>query len=416
MMMDFSNYTLGRLVEGRQNYDNEHKEYKIVKANILWRIYKLGYSINLFGKIDRDIGRAGFNYGRHADGRKVDRYGKKYCWIAFYELAGLRQDRNLLSRHYNEIRIYDADIDPSFPDPIHEFQVIKKDLLGSRKTKLTHWIERGSTPDITSYLIIDKLFEEKGPWVLLDGYISQEDLKERRGCAIMPRSIFIQRTDLKEAFNLLIKHPFQSRWLPEIPENYDTYAGEIPWCNTVNYNGWSELEFILSTIKKEIINPAPVILIKGQPSNYPKRIVVEITDKVKIIKVFIPVREYHWSYEHSSVNPGQTAIVPAKEIADIFNLFIQPPTFDLYERNRKRASITLRWGDTWHTGHRLIYIRKDLLDRYLTKKKLGLIWAIWGERQFKCEESKELHEFMEKHKPQQVFKMIKVYQPSARGK
>ena len=48
LQMDFVNYTLGRLVK-----DGEADGYKQVLANIFWRIYDLGYSLDDFGEIDR---------------------------------------------------------------------------------------------------------------------------------------------------------------------------------------------------------------------------------------------------------------------------------------------------------------------------------------------------------------------------
>ena len=65
LQMDFENYTLGSLVKGRY----------------------------IWGIDDWLIGENYRKYGRSADGRKTDRYGKKYSWIAFYELAGFRQDK-----------------------------------------------------------------------------------------------------------------------------------------------------------------------------------------------------------------------------------------------------------------------------------------------------------------------------------
>lgn len=41
--MDFENYTIGRLVKDRGNYDFNNNEYRKVLSNIYWRIYDLGY-------------------------------------------------------------------------------------------------------------------------------------------------------------------------------------------------------------------------------------------------------------------------------------------------------------------------------------------------------------------------------------
>ena len=133
LQMDFANYTLGGLVKDRGNYDFEHNEYKRVRANIFWRIYDLGYSLDSFGEVDKEIARGNWHHGQSANGGKTDRYGKKYSWIAFYELAGLRQDKALLSDYYDDLRIADADIDPSFAVEPQEYHLVKKDFLGDRE-------------------------------------------------------------------------------------------------------------------------------------------------------------------------------------------------------------------------------------------------------------------------------------------
>ncbi len=53
--MDFENYTIGRLVPNRSNYDYEHAGYKATKARILWRIEQLGWFSGNFDQIDRQI-------------------------------------------------------------------------------------------------------------------------------------------------------------------------------------------------------------------------------------------------------------------------------------------------------------------------------------------------------------------------
>src|SRR4051794_12439254 len=44
MRMDFENYTLGRLLRGRRNYDFDNETYKEVRRQIEYRIAELGYS------------------------------------------------------------------------------------------------------------------------------------------------------------------------------------------------------------------------------------------------------------------------------------------------------------------------------------------------------------------------------------
>lgn len=408
IQMDFENYTIGSLVKDRSNYDFEHEEYKIVRANIFWRIYDLGYSLNEFGNIDKLISRANWSFGRAANGGKTDRYGKKYSWIAFFELAGFRQDQGLLDERYNDTRIFDADIDPSFPNPVQSVQVIDKNLLGDRTITLQEWIDNGDTPDISSYFVLEELCGEKGPWVLLDGYICQEDLEAKRTCFIFPRGLFIQKDHLKAISAFLRKQNLGGRWLPEIPEDYYVYAGEIPWCDTFSYNGQTDLGFVISTKKRKVILPYPAFS-KEKIVFEEKEQEIEEPDEKRVFKVFIPVRDNNWESYHSSVNPGRSVMVPAKEIEEFLGLCTQPQTFDLYEQNGKRASITIRCGETWHTSHHLIFIRRDLLNRYLKENKLCLIWGVWGEREFRSKNNEDLEEFAKKHKTYKVFQEIKSY-------
>ena len=102
-------------------------------------------------------------------------------------------------------------------------------------------------------------------------------------------------------------------------------------------------------------------------------------------------------------------MVSSKEIAEFFDLCSQPQTFDLYEKNGRRASITIQWGDIWHTGHKLVFLRKDLLDCYLEENGFILVWVIEGEREFKSIGNEGLDEFAEKYLTYKSFKEIKVY-------
>jgi len=96
--MDFENYTLGSLVPSRSNYDFNNEEYQKVRAQILWRIEQLGWSSEKFRDIESSI-ENGNRWNRAVDdARKTERYGKKYSWIAFYEMTGLLHDLGKIER------------------------------------------------------------------------------------------------------------------------------------------------------------------------------------------------------------------------------------------------------------------------------------------------------------------------------
>jgi len=109
------------------------------------------------------------------------------------------------------------------------------------------------------------------------------------------------------------------------------------------------------------------------------------------------------------INPGQHAYVPPREISEYFQLRSRPQTFDFYDSSGRRASITLKSGEEWHTIQKLFFFRKDLLDKFLKDRKYQLVWAIWGERQFKSRHNIGFQEFAKEHNAYKVFQEVLTY-------
>jgi len=443
--MDFGNYTLGSLVQNRANYDNKNLGYKKLVSNFFWRLYDLGYSHDLFSEIDREIHSYNWRLGRSGDGGKIDRYGKKYSWIAFFELAGFRQDNSLLPEFFSEWhRISYADIDPSFPEPVSTCNVVTVDFLGDRSLPLSEWIEKGENPDLSAYFVLDILEGKHGPWVLLDGYIRQHDAKAKRDLFVFPRGIFVKRNESSEIVEYLKKSGSRDR-LPDVPEDYYTYAGEIPWCETFHENGLRVLRFVSGVKKKRMPVKKSARLKDGtllsesdllsrllrnarvqsvnSSEDIEKMLQLEDIELVDLTveedreieeevtyAALIPARFYSWESYHSSINQAGGAMVPAKELTSFFDLCSQPQTFNLYQKNGNPSSITTQEGEPFNRNRQyLLYLRQDLLDTYLQKNDLELIWILWGEREFGPESEEELGKYSETHNSFFAFKKIAAY-------
>lgn len=436
LQMDFENYTLGSLVKGRGNYNFEHPEYMRVRANIFWRIYDLGYSSDLFGEIDGWLGGENYRkYGRSANGGKTDRYGKKYSWIAFYELAGLRQDNGLLPDRYDGPRISDADIDPSFPDEQREHNLIIVDFLGDREVSAEEWIAKTLPPDLIQYLKVDNLCGEQGPWILLNGYMSQKDDQVNRDMFAFLQALIVKSEEVEEIVeNLMSQDTIDRDNIPFCPEDYYTYAGEVPWCDTYQENIWKEVSLKIGTVL--VPEEQQVILRDGEPVSDEKLqsfwdSIVDLiepedpfdkllgfwginsitnlietrnwemieaqlhkqgfeltTETVNVEKpefqtfeMLVPVRENNWEDYHSAIIPSRSVAIPSRQIAETLSLCGQPQSFNLFEKvNGKRASITFRYGENRGAMQHFTYLRQDLLERYLAEIDGELIWVIWGER------------------------------------
>lgn len=411
---DFNNYTIGHLMPNRGNYDFKNPEYKKVKSNMWWRIYSLGYSLEQFGEIDKQIARNDFTFSRTNNSGKTERYGKKYCWVAFYEIAGYRKDKGLLREEENKAgkRIYEIDIDPSFPEKPQKLKIIEKDYLEGDSKDLAEWIEKGPIPDVSEYLNINKIGNIVGPWILLNGFISQDNYNTKRGIFIFLRGFLIKEKDIEKFNKYKEKIVVEGRRLPELEEDDYTFEGEIPWCDTFPYTEYPN-EIEIPTGKK-MKKKVPIIIIKeieflesgevikkigDYNSEELKRGYSEREEEITMkFDIEIPVRSFHYI-----VKEGRSVYVLSKKLSSELDLHIEPQYFNMLDNKGKKASIVLQLGDSWHNGKDLIYLRKDLLEKYLKEKNKQLVWIVWGEREFKSKHNEGLEEFSEKHKHYKVF-------------
>ena len=221
--------------------------------------------------------------------------------------------------------------------------------------------------------------------------------------------------------------------LPWCPENHSTYAGEIPWCDTYPANDWEELSLetgiVLVPTEQQFLLRNGRLVSDQELSEFWRRIAdlierkdiglelggilgmgsiedlierddwetietqlhergFEVTTKtVKVeqkeyqtFEVLYPVRGNNWSDSQSSAVPGRSVRTASRQIAETLDLCGQPQSFDLFEKDGRRASITFHHGEGWGEMQKFTYLREDLLERYLSEINGELIWVIWGER------------------------------------
>ncbi|MFO1500081.1 MAG: hypothetical protein U1G07_17110 [Verrucomicrobiota bacterium] len=451
--MDFENYTLGRLVPHRSNYDFKDADYQKVRAQVLWRIQELGWSPERFEEIDNQIARE-FSHGRASDEKtKTDRYGKKYSWIAYFELAGLRRDQGKISRDDEDDRPCEVDVDPSFPQPLPEHQLINDDFLGDPATPRKEWIANGAKPRVEPYLRLGTIQDQHGPWVMLDGFFTQEDTRRGRRIFCCIRSFLIANRSASRFQSLLTKQSLHGRWLPEKPSTVYVFAGEVPWSNNFPENGTTQLRFVIGEKRVKVRKRRTVYFLDGKEVHLKRFDVLgyrmfgdawssdkddeqplspdevnrlqarvrlveeeEAQPEMESCEVLIPACDFGWEggdLDGASVH----ATTLAKELADELQLVGQPQTFDLFGRDAQKT--TLVFGDRreYNNSQSFLYIRERLLNQYLRRHKLTLIWAIWGERQRSMKGATDFARLeLERASEQtyQVYQKIKTYKPSGR--
>lgn len=366
--MDFGNYTIGTLIPDRGNYDFNYPTYREVRRQIEYRIVQLGYSSDRFGEIDRAIGELSWRGGiRRAP--KVDRYGKKYSWIAFFEMYGLRLDEGSLPEWEPGERPSDADIDPSFPEPARVWQPSLPDLFAGTPTEPRAWITNGPSPDYEHLLNIEEIDGRRGPWVLLNGFIEQSSRDDERRVFTFLRGLLVEDDQVERFLATFrsIEYPGNID-IPAPREDYYTYAGEIPWSPRFG----KSLREPDGRAKRDV---REAFALHGDGG----------------IPVEVPVYRFTWERYHSPLNQVSGITVPAPALCEQLSLSNRQGEWDLYDPDGYVATIYREFKTSEDTFHSyFLYLRSDLLKEYLDYTRQTLVLLLWGERNFKPQKALEL--------------------------
>ena len=361
LRMDFNNYTIGRLITDRRNYDDSHPDYIQTRKIILKRMIQLGYDPKKFQEIDRDIGSSSY----HNRNEKIDRYGKKYSWIAFYEMYGWKADRELLDEWRDNERCSDVSIDPTFPKVNNSWRPKLIDTFTEFPKDIGEWIIKGPTPNYFDLLETENLTQTDS-WILLNGFIQEDSKTDYREVFTFMRGFFVANEHVSTISEFVCNKDYLgNNALPQIPENHYKYAGEMVLGNSflklnynvssrVNFDEWDESSFLIE----------------------------------------VPVQSYSWESYHSSLNQAGGIDFPNPELCQRLSLKYHNGDPDLYDLDGA-ASIfrTLKSSENNVEGH-LSYLRKDLFQKYLLETGQTFIWILWGERGQNYKGDIEVYEYL----------------------
>ena len=360
--MDFDNYTLGHLIPDRQNYDSQNPEYQLARNRVLGRISQLGYSYPRFKHVDDMVGQ--HNWNRDNDPNKTDRYGKKYSWIAYFELYGLRQDHDQV-RHWEERtfeRVSDCDIDPSFPEVPASWAPRLPELFRDAPQNAAEWLRTGPVPRYDHLLQRTSADGVRGPWVLLNGFVEQTDPEDPRVVFSFLRGLLVPRTRIGRLRQRLegARYPGNDA-IPRPFEDHYTFAGEIPW--SIRFG--SGLRTARGKARRNVQSAFERWGQDRRRSGLP---------------IEVPVHEFGWESYHSAMNRAGGPEVPAPALCEALHLTNRPRTFDLHDPNGRQATLYRR-VENGGRG-RLLYMRRSTLRRYLRLTDQTIVWVVWGERNF----------------------------------
>ncbi|ANH61048.1 NACHT domain-containing protein [Dokdonia donghaensis] len=400
LRMDFSNYTLGIIVPNGHSYSNPPEKQK-VRRQLYWRIYKLGWNFEDFGEIEKRLGDDNYRYQRDEQ-PTIDRYGKKYSWIAYFEIYGFREDNDLVKEQYPNFRPSGADIDPTFPVLAENKLYFKEDLLGDRNLPLIDWYKKKEIPLMSDYLNVKNLDEDNSDWICVGGMVSQIEEESNRKNFVVLQAYIVVNEDYEDFLFFLKDKDAVYGNSNQLSENYYTYAGEMNTLMDSTYDNYRDIYFEIKRRKRKVK--------KGEEGYYPKvvfnkgSISMESPDEIEIeerinkeFKVLSPVSGYNWESYHSKTNQAGHQSVLSKELSFRLNLFPKPQTFDLFDDKGKLAYKKYHFHENYNSHQNFEYLRKDLLQKYLEDTNQNIVWKIWGEKQTYFENHNESMNFYKKH-------------------
>ncbi|MFW9638281.1 hypothetical protein V3H44_04000 [Vibrio parahaemolyticus] len=362
--IDFENYTIGSLVRNRNNYDFEHPEYTEIRNKILWRIHELGWNEERFGEVDNRISSQN-GYGR-LETKKVERYGKKYAWIAYYEMAGLLQDSNRLeSWGYR----FEAGIDPFFPQIDEICQFKRHYFLGSRSDSTENWITASGTPTLSELSKLENFDEVE--WTLVSAFIVEESKELDRHFYSSVSSYIVSMSTLDELREFIVR-PNELDFPDDIFIR-DVYLGEV-------YTTWmykpeeKVIKALVGTERKKIDSSVAFedgAFIKKNTTQY---IEIPIYKEFKIESLIV---EYNWE------SNGESVSIPLLSpwIVKMLDLSFDVNKLCYFDRVGVQVSSLVFEKKQDNTNIRKrFYLRTKLVDRLLNMSNFEVVTRVHGER------------------------------------
>ncbi|MCY0977307.1 hypothetical protein PGH12_00685 [Chryseobacterium wangxinyae] len=355
MYGDFGRYVFQSGLRSWRNIDFQGLSNLAVK----YIFGKLGYDVEKHGSFDRSVG-----YNNPRMGKKNnERIGKKYQWIAFYEILARVADNELSFNYNGPWEPYVRDIDPTFLEN-HEKS---KNRTFIDFPDYTLWKEVPDDEWMTSPAhafdpLSVILFKEKGnafrEWLVLeagDSYTTSTDSKGFDFSApyqdfyYQLRSYLVKEDSYDSIVNNLQQTNFLGRWMPEAHTIHELFNREFYW------------------------SPAFKDFLKENPEWEE----IKVNGK-NIGKVAPTALDFLWEEEFdNSQNNVPQFFKPSKLMFDALELEYGKKEGELV--NSKGDVVCFDANVNYNSENRLIVERKTL-ERQLKKKGLKVFWTIMGER------------------------------------
>ena len=370
---DFGRYTFQSALDS-WNVDYNGLSNKAVE----WIFEKYGYNVEIHGKRDINIDYQ----GRGARG--LERIGKKYQWIALYEIlarvsdnitefsnSGYWTEHCELGAYKGPWEPYVRDIDPTIlikktgsvnEDVITDFWWISFKAI---ETQLTNqqWIVSEEDIPIASELISVK--DKRGNnWLVLEGYpewASKRPLGEEKFDTPHKRmwwqlrSYLVKEENYETFCNWAEEQNFWGRWMPESRDRYELFNRESYWSPAYDF-------FQQEYYSGELWRP-----------------VYDKDNGIKVCDVMVTADSYMWEEEFDFSKDNTIRMFkPNQHIFQNMELKYSQKEGEFVNSNKEVICFD---PSVYSDSKQFLLVRKNEFLNYLDKHNLKIVWTMIGEKQ-----------------------------------
>ena len=398
-------------------------EDEMYKQAMSFIINDLGYTNEL------DKGNNHWGYDR-SETKKVERIGKKYQWIAMHNILARVSDQCDIDTDYSETPKFEGPWEPFVRDfdPTLNFKLTKSDEIPifdeiselKKATRDEHLkVDVSNIDSVSEWLDSDGIFFAEMPkalilsdsngtqWIRLSNYIcsGREQLKAERLLTWSWLYAYFVTEEQFEQFQVAATDRVDfssSKGIGLDPQSYSVFNREYPWspsCDLLNKSSSVESGVVLNMpeekeVEQEVLNVEFLEqylksldadsnqVFSDQELNqhlFKKEIVRKPVLK-QIGEIIHASINLVWESEYDASKDNTLSMnVPCPMLIEQLHLHQADIDGLYYDSNKKIAAFDLNISQK-ESG---VVLRKDLLDAFLKKNNLNLIWFVRA--------SKELH-------------------------
>lgn len=343
---------------------------------VQWIFEKYGYNKDKHGEYDNNLEY----YGRR--GQTIERIGKKYQWIALYEMLARVSDNcqkyaEWSYKHEEEVAYqgtwspYVRDIDPTMliketgsydDEQPQDFWWVNSKIFNWDCTNES-WVNDSSVlPNMTEIIQVK---DDKGDeWLVLEGYPSWSEPKKigeekwdqphkELWCHL--RSYLVKDDEFNSFKDWAVEQEFMGRWMPESVDRYEMFSREYYWSHAQDY---FMTEYYEGTEWTEILDK--------ETGEY-------------VAEVNVTAQSFLWEEEFDKSKEETISFLkPSTVIYDGMALEYSQREGEFVDISKKIQCFA---PNVYHNSKSYLLVRKQSFLKFLNDNNLKIVWTVLGEKQ-----------------------------------